>query len=444
MFDLLSQKINNLFSSIKGTGSLTVQDVQKVCAQMSDILIDADIPLKVVREFIAQVEKEAILLPNVKGKGIKVDEQILLLMYKKIVSFLGGESENKKLALAFPAVVMVAGVQGSGKTTTIAKLAHYFSKKNNDTNQKNKILVASIDFYRPAAIEQLKIMADKAQVAFYASQSSDPVKAAQEIYDYYKKGSYDVLLLDTAGRLHIDGRMIEELKQVKAVICPQRILLVLDAMTGQESLTIAQTFDQQLSFDGAILTKMDSDTRGGAAFSFRYAIGKPIFFVGYGEKIDDLQPFYPERIAQRMIGMGDLETLSERVQAAQLPKDDAQEKRLLAGEFTLNDFMQQIEMMSKVGSFTQFAQHIPGMGRVPQAELEKMERQIMQQKAIISSMTPKERQNERILNESRKKRIARGAGVTLKEVDALLKYFEESRRYAKMMKKQGFLKQLFQ
>ncbi len=441
MFDSLSQKISNLFSRIKGN-SFSSQEAQKMCSSMKDILIDADVPLHVARNFSQDLEKDIAGISSVKGA--KVEDQVVLVTYKKIVSFLGENAANQTLIQAVPSVIMIVGVQGSGKTTTAAKLGYYLKKQIIGSKKNLRVLVASVDFYRPAAIEQLAVMAQKAGIDFYRARTVEPVEATKEIYAHFKAERYDILIFDTAGRLHVDEQMLEEASKIKKVLSPACTILVLDAMTGQESLAIAKSFDAAVPFDGAILTKMDSDARGGAAFSFRYVIGKPIFFVGYGEKVEDLQLFYPRRIAQRMIGMGDLETLSERVESLQKPNDKEKEKRFLEGEFTFDDFLQQVEMMNKLGSFSQFAKYIPGVGSLSGDDIARMELQLKKQKAIIASMTPKERCNQVILNESRKKRIASGAGVDLKEVDGLLKYFEELRRYAKMMKKQGFLRRLFQ
>lgn len=441
MFDLLSQKISNLFSRVKGN-IFSEQEAQKMCSSMKDILIDADVPLHVARHFSQDLEKD--IAGILSAKGSKIEDHVILLTYKKIVSFLGENPVNQSLIQALPSVIMIVGVQGSGKTTTAAKLGYYLKKQVFGTKKHPRVLVASVDFYRPAAIEQLSVMAQKAGVDFYKAHAVEPIKATEEIYAYFKAQGYDVLIFDTAGRLHVDEQMLEEASTIKNILHPACTILVLDAMTGQESLAIAKSFNAAVPFDGAILTKMDSDARGGAAFSFRYVIQKPIFFVGHGEKVEDLQLFYPRRIAQRMIGMGDLETLSERVESLQKPDDKDKEKRFLEGSFTFNDFLQQVEMMNKLGSFSQFAKYIPGVGSLSGDDIARMELQLKKQKAIIASMTQKERCNQVILNESRKKRIARGAGVELKEVEGLLKYFEELRRYAKMMKKQGFLKRLFQ
>jgi len=330
------------------------------------------------------------------------------------------------------------GLQGSGKTTTIAKLAAYVLKQARDKGKKRAILLASVDFYRPAAIDQLEILAKQASVDFYRAQSGQPVDAAQEILAYAKKHSYDLLFIDTAGRLHVDETMLVELQAIEKQVNAKYKFLVLDSMTGQESLRVARAFDKAVEFTGAILTKMDSDTRGGAAFSFRYALKKPILFVGSGEKLADLDQFRPERMASRMLGMGDLATLVEKAQAKVTHAEKEKSLQELArGQFTLDDFAKQLETISGMGSLAQILKYLPGAAgaRVPADALEQGEREMKQFRAIMSSMTRKERLLPKILDASRKKRIANGAGVRLADVDGLLNRFLEAQKFMKQFGK---------
>jgi signal recognition particle subunit SRP54 len=303
------------------------------------------------------------------------------------------------------------------------------------------VLLASVDYYRPAAIEQLKVLAKSVGVDFYAPEgfgltSGEPVKAAKNIYNYFKNNNYHVLILDTAGRLHVDENMLEELKNIDKLLTPRYKFLVLDAMTGQESLTVAHAFENAVGFNSAILTKMDSDARGGAAFAFKYEIKKPISFVGSGEKIDDLESFIPERMASRILGMGDILTLIEKTEnSINLQDQQDAAKKFMSGGFNLQDFADQMGMVSKVGSLQKIAKYLPGVGNISPEMLEKSEKEMKKFKAIISSMNKKERILPQILDASRKRRIAKGAGVVVEDVNILLQRFEQSKQFAKMFKK---------
>ena len=341
---------------------------------------------------------------------------------------------------------MVMGLQGSGKTTTIAKMAYWAKTRAQKRRKSRNILLASVDFYRPAAVNQLKLLAGQVGSSFYRATSTDPVAAAQEIYTYYKKNNFDLLFLDTAGRLHVDSQMLQELYAINAQLSPQYNLLVLDAMTGQESLKVARTFDKSVGFCATVLTKMDSDTRGGAAFAFCYALKKPVIFAGNGEKIDDLSLFHPERIAGRMLGMGDIQTLLEK--ADEKIKESEQKrtyKSLRAGRLTLNDFAQQMDMLNRLGSLSHISKYLPGMGGagISQDILNQGENELKKFRAIIGSMTRKERLDTCILNGSRKKRIAQGAGVTVSSINLLLDRFEQMQQCVKLFKRSGPLKSLF-
>jgi signal recognition particle subunit SRP54 len=441
MFDTIARTFSSLASSLSREKKISPEITKKIIQQVSDALLGADVPYDVVQAFIGAMHEGIEAIKPVKG--LKADEQVFAFLYEKVLAFLGGN--QSAFSFQLPSVIMVMGLQGSGKTTTVAKLAQFVHQEAHKRKKKRNILLASIDFYRPAAVDQLEILARSAGSDFYRAQSSQPVAAAQEIYQYYKKNNFELLFLDTAGRLHIDKTMLEELSLVQTALKPQYKLLVLDAMTGQESLAVAKAFDVAVGFDQAILTKMDSDTRGGAAFAFRYALGKPIIFAGSGEKVTDLQPFFPDRIARRMLDIGDLEALSERIEHVLGVQEAEEANMLMEDSFTLHDFAEQIKSMHKVGSMAQIAQYLPGMsGKVRQEDFDRGDRELKKTCAIINSMTAHERRNTKILNGSRKARIAKGAGVSLADIQQMLKQFEEIKEFAKMVKKmQNPLKKLF-
>lgn len=438
MFDFLTKKFSSLFSSVSTKKQLDAATIQEALHQVEEALLSADVPYDVVQTFITSMQ--TTLAQQKPIAALKPSEQLLKVVYDAMVSFLGGKNKETFLPQA-PAMVMVLGLQGSGKTTTLAKIAHYLKDKGT-----YRILMASVDYYRPAAIDQLALLAQKAQVDFYKAMSPQPVDAAVEIKEYARKNNYNFVLLDTAGRLHVDIAMLDELRAITAKIQPTQKLLVLDAMTGQESLTVARAFEQAVGFDGAILSKADSDARGGAAFSFRYALQKPILFIGTGEKIEDLDLFHPERAASRMLGMGDIQTLIE--QANQKIKEHEQRQMYASWEkadLTLNDFAQQMDMIRRLGSLSSVMKFIPGMGgmNISPDQLEKGQKEMGQFRAIINSMTPKERIYPRILNDARKRRIAKGAGVSVAEIDKLLARFVNMQQYAKLIKKSGGLRNIF-
>ena len=341
---------------------------------------------------------------------------------------------------------MMMGLQGAGKTTTIAKFAFYLKKEAAKKNKKRKILCASVDFYRPAAIDQLEIVSKQAGVDFYRATATNAQDAAREIQAYARSKGYEHLFLDTAGRLHVDNTMLLELKNIDNALQPRHKLLVLDAMTGQESLSVARAFEQAVGFNAAVLSKADSDSRGGAAFSFRYALKRPIAFVGVGEKHADLELFHPERAAKRMLGLGDIDTLLEK--ADEHIKENEQKKihqSWESGRFNLDDFAQQMGMINRLGSFSKLMKYMPGMGsmNISDSMLEQGEQEMSQFKAILSSMTLKERVCPKVLNPSRKTRIACGAGVGVDQVDKLLSRFEQMQQYAKLLKKSGGIQNMF-
>lgn len=441
MFDFLSKKFSTIFNSITGSNKLTEANMSQALIQVQEALLEADVPYNVVEEFIEQVEKES--LGKKLESSLKPAEQLMKMVYDKVLCFLGGQSADVDFVFNIPSVVMVMGLQGAGKTTTIAKLVNYIHEQAKKRGKKRSILVGSVDFYRPAAIDQLEILAHQVHADFYRSPEVEPVKAAQDIVRYAKKTQADILFLDTAGRLHVDNLMLHELQQIDSHINPKYKLLVIDAMTGQESLKVAQVFDQQVGFTGSIITKMDSEARGGLAFAFRYCLKKPILFLAAGEKPEDLEAFKAERMASRIIGMGDVKTLIEK--AEEKIKKSEQEslyQSFSKGKITLQDFANHIDMVNKLGSLSHVLKFLPGASSlgISSDMLEKGEVEIKRFKAIISSMTPKEKVYSRVLDASRKDRIARGAGVSVADVNTLLTRFEQSQHFLKQFKKQGKFK----
>ena len=444
MFDFLTNKFSTIFSKITGKGTLTEGDIADVLQKVHDALIEADVPLELVETFCADIKKE------VSGQkvlaSLKPAEQLVKLVHDRLKAFLGGQ-DSVAFTFQLPSVVMVMGLQGSGKTTSIAKMAYLVQKEAQVKGKNRRILMASIDFYRPAAIDQLEILSKQVPGAvFYRAQSNEPVQAAKEIHAYYQKELFELLFLDTAGRLHVDQEMLGQLQAIDKQLKPKYKLLVLDAMTGQESLAVAQSFNKAVGFDLAVLTKLDSDTRAGAAFAFRYALKKPIVFVGSGEKVTDLERLYPERLAGRILGMGDMATLVEKAtEKIKKSEHDALEKSFKSGQLTLQDFADQMKMVQKMGSLSQIVKYMPGAASPslsPDA-IQKGEAELKRFGAIISSMTPKERAVPRILDASRKKRVAQGAGVAVADVNLLLERFEQSQQYVKLLKKFGRFPGLF-
>lgn len=442
MFDFISQKFSSIFNAISGKNILSPEVLETAVGQIQEALLESDVPYNVVQDFTTALKKD-LVGKKFDGK-LKPDEYVMKVVYDQVLSFLGGK-QTIAFSFQLPSVVMVMGLQGSGKTTTTGKLAHFVLKEAKLRNKQRAILVASVDFYRPAAVDQLEIVAGQVGCGFYRAVNTDPVQAAQEIYEYYKKEKYELLFLDTAGRLHVDTAMLEELRRIDALINPRYKILVLDAMTGQESLRVAQSFDEKVGFQSAILTKMDSDARGGAAFAFRYTLKKAIIFAGFGEKIDDLHQFFPDRIAQRILSMGDIQSLVEK--ANEKIKQSEQDKvysSFMAGRLTLEDFAQQMDMVSRLGSLAQLSKYLPGMGTaISQDKLDEGEKEMKKFRAIIYSMTPQERVQTALIDHSRKTRIAKGAGVKVTDVTTLLERFEQAQQYVKLFKKSGPFKNFF-
>ncbi len=439
MFTFLSQKFSGVLKWLNNKGRLTEENINQALSDVRTALLEADVPLDIVEAFLDEIKKDAI------GKNVHKDlnpgQQFIKIVHDKLLEFLGGRNALTSFSFQIPSVIMVMGLQGSGKTTTVAKLAHEVMRHAQQRGKKRHILLGSVDFYRPAAVEQLSILANSIGVSFYKAPSADPITAAQQIYDYFKANHFDHLFLDTAGRLHIDAEMMSELVTINKKLAPKHKILVLDAMTGQESLHVATAFDKAVGFDVAVLSKMDSDARGGAAFAFRYALKKPIAWVGIGEKVEDLESFIPERMTTRILGMGDMQTLLEKAtEEVSLESQQSMTNRLMGGNFTLQDFYEQMGLIDKIGSFQKISRYLPGAQDIQPEMIEKGQHEMKKFKAIISSMTKKEKLVPSVLDVSRKKRIAQGAGVTVQDINQLLQRFEQSKQFVKMFKKTGMLR----
>ncbi|MEX0940038.1 MAG: signal recognition particle protein [Candidatus Babeliales bacterium] len=436
MFDFLTNKFSSVFSYFTGQKYLSEKNMNDTISKVHDALIEADVPYNVVQKFINEVKQETIGKKVLKS--LNAGEQFAKIIHEKLVLFLGGNVQNN-FEFKVPSLILVMGLQGSGKTTTIAKLTYYIKQQKKFKNRA--VLLASVDFYRPAAIDQLEILSKQVGVQFYRAAAQNSFDAAKEIYKYAQQHKFDLVFLDTAGRMHIDNTMLEELRNIDNSLQPKHKLLVLDAMTGQESLKVAKAFDQAIGFEGVILSKMDSETRAGAAFAFKYELNKPILFLGTGEKVDELQLFRPERIAGRILGMGDVQSLIEHAnQKIKKNEQEDMEQAFKKDTLTLSDFAKQLEMMNRLGSFSQLMQYIPGANskKVSADQMAKAEQEITQFKVIFSSMTLKEQLNHKILNGSRRMRIAKGAGVQVSEVDVLLSRFEQMQQFVKLFKRGKF------
>lgn len=442
MFNFLSEKFSGVLGWLKDKGRLTEENMAQATTQVRNALLEADVPLNVVDAFLNQIQQDVI------GKKIHQSlnpgQQLIKVVHDRVLDFLGGKGTVASVSFQIPSVILVMGLQGSGKTTTLAKLAHFIQDQAKKRGKTRRILLASVDFYRPAAIDQLEILAQKTGVTFFRATNTDPVKAALEIHMYFKENNFEHLLLDTAGRLHIDETMMAELKTIQAKLQPKHKVIVLDAMTGQESLTVAKAFDDAIGFDYAILSKMDSDTRGGAAFGFKYTLNKPIIFVGVGEKAEDLEAFIPERMTTRILGMGDIMTLIEKA-TEQISEQEqmSMSQKFMDGRFSLKDFAEQMSMLDKIGSLQKITRYLPGMGNISPEVMEKGQLEMKRFKAIISSMTNKEKLVPSIIDASRKKRIAAGSGVSIQDINQLLQRFDQSKEMMKMMKKSGMMRKFF-
>ena len=425
MFESLSERLERSFKILKGEGRITEINVAETLKDVRKALLDADVNFKIAKTFTDTVKEKAIG-QNVLT-SLKPNQLMVKIVRDELAKLMGGESVEINLK-GSPTVILMSGLQGSGKTTFSGKLANYLKAKKG----KNPLLVAC-DVYRPAAIEQLKVLGEQLNIPVFSDiDSKNPVSIAEAAIKYAKLHANDVVIVDTAGRLAVDELMMNEIAAIKKAIQPQEILFVVDAMTGQDAVNTAKEFNDRLDFDGVILTKLDGDTRGGAALSIRSVVNKPIKFVGTGEKMDALDVFYPERMADRILGMGDIVSLVERAQE-QYDEEDARRlsKRIAKNQFDFNDFLSQIQQIKKMGNIKDLAAMIPGMGKALK-DVEIEDDAFKGVEAIIYSMTPKERENPSLLNGSRKNRIAKGSGTTIVEVNRLLKQFDQTGKMMKM------------
>ncbi len=422
-FEGLSQKLSSALSKLTGRGKLTEQAVKEGMRDVRMALLEADVNYLVVKDFCKKVTERCVGQQVLDS--LSPSQQVMKIVSEEMTALMGSEHARLTWSSSVPTIYMLCGLQGAGKTTMAGKLANYLQK------QGKKPLLAACDIYRPAAIKQLQVVGSQVNVPVYEHGTQDPVKTAQEAIEQCRHYGRDVLIIDTAGRLQIDTALMEELRRIKAEIKPQEILFVVDAMTGQEAVNVAKTFDSDLGIDGVILTKLDGDTRGGAALSIKAVTGKPIKFSGTGEKLSDIEPFYPDRMASRILGMGDMMTLIEKAQEAFDEKEAEKLVKRGPQELTLEDFLSQMQQMKKMGGLQSMLSMLPGANKLQDVEID--ENAMKKPEAIIRSMTPRERRNPGILNASRRKRIAAGSGTTVQDVNALIRQFEQAKDMMKKM-----------
>ena len=429
-FEGLAEKLQQAFRKLSSRGKLTEADVKSAMREVRMALLEADVNYKVVKDFIARVTERAVGSDIMES--LTPSQQVIKIVKEELTALMGGQNERLTYAPNPPTVYMLCGLQGAGKTTMAGKLAQLLKK------QGKKPLLTACDIYRPAAITQLQVVAEKVDVPVFERGQQDVVETARLSIEHARKFGFDPVILDTAGRLHIDEALMGELRDVKAAVKPQEILLVVDSMTGQDAVNVADTFNKNLGIDGVILTKLDGDTRGGAAISVKAVTGKPIKFSGTGEKLTDIEPFHPDRMASRILGMGDILTIIEMAEKAIDEKNAAElERKMRTQTFDLNDYLLQMQQMKKMGSFEDILKMIPGIGN-KLADVKIDEKKLGRVQAIIQSMTMEERHKPELLGASRKRRIAAGSGTTVQEINLLLKQFEQSRQMMKqVMSKRG-------
>ena len=434
LFSGLSEKLNHIFSKLTKHGRLTELEIKTAMREVRIALLEADVNISVVKNFVSTVSERAIGQEILKS--LSPTQQVIKIVNEELISLMG--SQNAKLTVASnpPSVIMMAGLQGAGKTTLVGKLGALLKK------QGKKPLLVACDVYRPAAINQLKVVGEKAGCTVFEKGQGNPIKIAKEGVAYAKSYGFDTVIIDTAGRLQIDEELMKELERIKEEVNPSDILLVVDAMTGQVAVEVADTFNKRLEVTGLVLTKLDGDTRGGATLSMKAVTGKPIMYCSVGEKLGDIEPFYPDRMANRILGMGDVLTLIEKAQEA-VTEEDAKkmQKKFKENSFTLDDFLTQFETMNKMGGIKDILAMMPGMNNKFKIREEDIdEKKMLSMKAVIQSMTKRERDNPQIINSSRKQRIAKGSGTTVQEVNRVLKQFEQSKLMMKQMKNNKMFK----
>ena len=431
LFSGLSEKLNHIFSKLKSRGKLTELEIKQSMREIRIALLEADVNFGVVKDFIARVSEKAVGEQILKS--LTPGQQVVKLVNDELIELMGSTNSKLEVSPKPPTVIMLCGLQGAGKTTMCGKLSQYLIK------QGKKPMLVGCDIYRPAAINQLKIVGKSVNTEVYERGTQKPAKTAKEAIEVANSKGYDTVILDTAGRLHIDEALMNELKEIKKATSPTEILLTVDAMTGQDAVTVASAFNEPLDITGVILTKLDGDTRGGAALSIKAVTGKPIKFCGIGEKSGDLEPFYPDRMASRILGMGDVLTLIEKAQSAVSEEEMKQmEKKFREASFTLDDFLVQFESLKKMGNMSDLIGMIPGLGNLKLSEKDIDEARMEKFKAIIHSMTKQERDKPEIIKTSRRKRIADGSGTSIQDVNQLLKQFDQTKELMKRMKNGSF------
>ena len=427
-FSNLTDRINHVFSKLKNRGALTELEIKQAMREVRVALLEADVNFTVAKDFIGKVSELAV--GEQVLKSLTPGQQVIKIVNEQLIELLGSTQSKLGVSPKLPTIIMMCGLQGAGKTTMCGKLALHLQK------QGKRVLLCADDVYRPAAIKQLEIVAGKVKAGFFEMGQGNPTKIAESAVKHAEKNGFDTVIIDTAGRLHINQELMDELKSIKKAVNVYETLLVVDSMRGQDAVNVAKTFDEALNISGVIMTKLDGDTRGGATLSIKAVTGKPIKFVGTGEKPEDLEPFYPDRMASRILGMGDVLTLIEKAQTA-IDEEQAMKmaKKFKEASFDLNDYLEQFEQVAKMGNLNDLVGMIPGAGRLKLGDKKVDESQLKRNKAIIQSMTKEERANPKILNYSRRKRIAAGSGLQVQDVNKLIKQFEQSRDMMKKMAK---------
>ena len=432
LFSSLSERFNHIFSKLTKRGRLTELEIKEAMREVRIALLEADVNYLVAKDFVKAVSEKAV--GDEVLKSLTPSQQVIKIVRDELVTLMSSTNQKLNVSPSPPTVIMMCGLQGAGKTTMCAKLGAYLKKTG------KKPLLVACDIYRPAAINQLQVVGKQANIEVFEKGKQNPVKTAEQARDYALKQGYDTVILDTAGRLHINEELMDELKSIKEKLKPTEILLVVDAMTGQDAVTCATSFNEKLDITGVILTKLDGDTRGGAALSIKAITGKPIKFTGVGEKIGDVEPFYPDRIANRILGMGDVLSLIEKAQEAVTEEEMKEmEKKFKENSFTFDDYLKQLDSIKKMGNIKDVLSMIPGIGgKIKNLDID--ENQMLVNKAIIQSMTPLERRNPDIIKASRRARIAKGSGTSIQQVNQLLRQFEQSKEMMKQLKSGKFRK----
>ena len=426
LFASLSERLNHIFSKLTKRGKLTELEIRTAMREVRIALLEADVNLKVAKQFIAEVSEKAVGQQVLQS--LNPAQQVIKIVNDELIALMGSGNAKLEVSPKPPTVILMCGLQGAGKTTLCGKLALQLKK------QGKKPLLVACDIYRPAAIDQLKVVGGKAQTEVFEKGTQTPSKTVKQAVEYATRMGYDTVVVDTAGRLHIDDALMKELEEIEKAVTVTEILLVVDAMTGQDAVTVAESFNARLGITGVILTKLDGDTRGGACLSIKAVTGKPIKFIGVGEKLTDLEPFYPDRMASRILGMGDVLSLIEKAQEAVTEQQAKEmERKMRENSFTLADYLDQFEALKKMGGASALMGMLPGSKlKIKESDLD--EKKMERTRAIILSMTPKERDNPQIINSSRKRRIAQGSGTTVQEINQLLKQFEQTKALMKQFK----------